>query len=103
MAVRWCGNVKITVFWDDHGWYRGTVKDDAYRSKTYKFNELRPAPSLVANLAVDSKKAYDGAAAAIMSFYTNDLGDYTACEMNEDYTRYLIRRRKGGPVVCEAE
>ena len=105
MAVRWCGDCKITVFWDDHGWYKGRVK--APGIKSYPFTQLHPAPSLIANLAVDSAKAYDGAAAAIMGFYTNDVGDdgYTAAEVEfgSSHDKFIVRRHKGGPVVCEAQ
>jgi hypothetical protein len=64
MAVRYSGELKITINWQDrYDWYWANISD---RGKHLKQLSIRSPPTL--RRAVDSPPAYDEAAAAAISF-----------------------------------
>jgi len=92
MATRYSGDLKITIVYDDRGFYRCSISKDG--RKLWRGNVKPPANGFGTGVSYDSEKAYDKVAKAAVSFADNEkrgLGD------NAEYDNYgfKIRRIKG--------
>lgn len=90
MAIRYSGNVRISVMYRDQGDYKCSVSGPGGRWS----GVVRPAPSgFGAGVGYDSPKAYDEVAHAALSFAANDK---RGIDEEADYTDsgYAIRRTK---------
>lgn len=91
MAVRYSGNVTITLTYNDKtSQYDCSVK--APKEKAVKVH-VRPPPS--SRLAVDSPEAYDGTARAAYSFADDEHGEIGNPEYGSG-TGIIIHRKKPG-------
>lgn len=92
MATRYSGDLKITIVYDDRGFYRSSISRGG--RKLWRGNVRPPPIGFGSGVSYDSEKAYDKMAEAALSFADNDkpgLGE--AAEYGQD--GFKIRRVKG--------
>lgn len=92
MATRYSGDLKITVIYDDLGFYRSSISKDG--RKLWRGNIKPPPAGFGSGVGYDSEKAYDKVAEVALSFADNDkpgLGDAAEYGQNS----FKIRRVKG--------
>ncbi len=93
MAIRYCGNVRITVKLNDDYTYSATLGGK-------RLDGLRMSPFDAARLSADCSEAFDRIAGAACAFATYD--DDSLYDLGMDSTdngSFLISRRKGGKAV----
>lgn len=90
MAVRWSGEVRVSVMWNDRGYYHGTISWPSSKwsrklrasqpvRRHYAFSGIGAPKSLAR--AFDSPTAYTSAAHAAISFALEDLAEEDAREV----------------------
>lgn len=88
MATRYSGKVTVRLTVDDHGVYKGTVRAPGVTAWPFRL-KLAPVHS---NLASDSAKAYDLAAASAIAFAANDEETFMHAGQHDARGSFLVYR-----------